>query len=77
MSGQLVTVEPVNPDHEVFKGDVVLCSVQGRHFLHVVKEVKWDGTSVMFLIGNLRGGTNGWVRGGEVYGRLVEGGSRG
>ncbi len=64
-SGQLCTIEPVTLA-AVSKDDVVLCRVKGAQYLHLVKQVAADGR---VLIGNNRGGTNGWTR--TVYGRLT------
>jgi hypothetical protein len=38
-SGQLCTVAPVDPD-TVAVGDIVLCKVNGREFLHLVKAIQ-------------------------------------
>lgn len=65
-SGQLCTVAPVRPE-DLAKGDIVLCRVWGRDYLHLVKAVQ-DGR---FQIGNNRGGTNGWVGARGIYGRCV------
>jgi hypothetical protein len=65
--GQLVTVEPVDP-MTLKVGDVVLCKVDGREYLHLVKAVQ--GPRV--LIGNNRGGTNGWTSRGNVFGILTK-----
>jgi SOS-response transcriptional repressor LexA len=62
-SGALVTVEPVNLD-SVKVGDIVLCKVNGKQYLHLVKAVQ-DGR---FLIGNNKGGTNGWTSPNCIYG---------
>ena len=64
-SRQLVTVEPATAE-TVQVNDIVLCKVQGRHFLHLVKARRADG---QLLIGNNRGGTNGWTK--TVFGRVV------
>ena len=70
-SGQLCTVTPppdVGPWLDVGDvGDVVLCRVAGREYLHLVKAL--DGRGLV-LIGNNRGGTNGWTSLGHVYGKL-------
>lgn len=65
-SGQLCTVEPVNPD-DVNVGDIVLCKVKKYQYLHLVKAIQGD----RFLIGNNRGGINGWIRRNSLFGRLV------
>ena len=64
-SGDLCTVAPVAVG-EVAVGDIVLCKVSGSDYLHLVKAVGADGR---VLIGNNKGGTNGWTR--AVFGRLL------
>jgi hypothetical protein len=66
-SGQLCTVEPVNPS-SLRLGDIVLCKVNGREYLHLVKAIQgWR-----FQIGNNRGWINGWVSAGAIFGRCVK-----
>jgi phage repressor protein C with HTH and peptisase S24 domain len=65
-SGQLCTVDPVDPT-ELQPGDVVLCKVRGAEYLHLVKAVR-DG---QFQIGNAHGHVNGWVGASAIFGRLV------
>jgi hypothetical protein len=65
-SGQLCTVEPVAPA-AVRVGDVVLCKVNGREYLHLVKAVQGP----RFQIGNNRGRINGWVTASAIFGRCV------
>lgn len=66
-SGQRCTVAPVNPD-DLQVGDIVLCRVRGREYLHFVRAVR-DGR---FQIGNNHGGINGWIGAGNVFGRLIK-----
>ena len=54
-SGDLVTVAPCKPE-ELSVGDIVLVRVKGSDYLHLIKAVNQG----RFLIGNNRGGTNGW-----------------
>lgn len=65
-SGQLCTVVPTSVDN-VIVGDVVLCAVRGAQYLHLVKARQGD----RLLIGNNRGGTNGWIGPNGLYGKLV------
>ncbi len=65
-SGQRVTVVP-SPE-ELRVGDAVLCRVKGRCFLHLVKAIQGHGKARRYLIGNNRGGINGWVPRGAIYG---------
>ena len=65
-SGQLCTVEPVDPA-TLAVGEIVLCKVSGSEYLHLVKAVQ-DGR---FQIGNNRGHVNGWIGPNSIYGRLV------
>jgi SOS-response transcriptional repressor LexA len=65
-SGQLVTVEPLGErDAEV--GEDVLCRVNGKVYLHLVK-AKHGGH---YLIGNNVGRDNGWCLRPCIYGRVV------
>ncbi|UJR83848.1 hypothetical protein [Sandaracinus amylolyticus] len=65
-SGQLCTIEPIG-DRVPATGDIVLCKVNGTQYLHLVKAVQGP----RFLIGNNRGGTNGWIGSSAIYGTLV------
>lgn len=65
-SGQLCTVEPVDPA-TLRAGDIVLCKVNGRQYLHLVKAVQGR----RFQIGNNRGVINGWVSASGIYGKCV------
>ena len=64
--GDLVTLEPCEPS-ALSVGDVVLVRVRGTDYLHLIKAINGD----RFLIGNNRGGTNGWVGSHAVYGRAI------
>jgi hypothetical protein len=64
--GQLVTVEPLTRDPIV--DDIVLCRVKGAQYLHLIKAIQPDGRC---LIGNNRGGTNGWTSRTNIYGIVV------
>lgn len=66
-SGQLCTVVPISSDESIEVGDIVLCKVRGRQFLHLVKGVKES----QVLIGNNRGHINGWTAAGSIYGKLT------
>lgn len=55
-SGNLVTVEPIN-DQKLKKGDIVLCKVKDREYLHLIKATKGK----QYQIGNNRGRINGWI----------------
>jgi hypothetical protein len=64
-SGQLCTVVPALDELRV--GDVVLCKVNGRQYLHLVKAIQGD----RYQIGNNRGRVNGWVTRGSIFGKCV------
>lgn len=67
-SGQLVTVAPLGPDDLVNPGDVVLVTVHGNTYLHLVRAVRRDS----YQIGNALGRINGWVSRGAIHGRLTK-----
>lgn len=65
-SGQLCTVAPI--DLQSLKvGDIVLCKVNGREYLHLVKAIQGP----RFQIGNNKGRINGWVSANAIFGKLV------
>lgn len=66
-SGQLCTVEPVDPS-TLAPDDVVLCKVRGAEYLHIVKAVQ----DARFQIGNAHGRLNGWIGPNSIYGRLIK-----
>jgi hypothetical protein len=61
--GALVTLAPCEPA-SLQPGDVVLVRVRGSVYLHLVKAVNQG----RYLIGNNRGGINGWVGPHAIYG---------
>ena len=64
-SGQLCTVEPIVKEN-LKKGDIVLCKVNGKQYLHLVKAIKGD----QFLIGNNKGHDNGWTT--QIFGKCIK-----
>ena len=48
-------------------GDIVLCKVAGNEYLHLVKAIQGQ----RLQIGNNRGGINGWISRGCIYGVAV------
>jgi hypothetical protein len=47
--------------------DIVLCKVKGHEYLHLLKAIHGP----RFLIGNNRGGTNGWITSNAIFGRCT------
>ena len=76
-SGQLVTVVPVSetcngcvyhiPPPKV--GDVVLCKVDGKQWLHLVSAIGSDGR---YQISNNQGHVNGWCTLSNIFGIVVK-----
>lgn len=64
-SGQLCTVEPVMAPPQV--DSIVLCTVRGAQYLHIVKARRGD----QYQIGNNRGGVNGWITIRGIHGKLT------
>jgi hypothetical protein len=65
--GALVTLQPCTPEN-LKPGDIVLVRVNGNDYLHLIKAT----SKGRFLIGNNRGGTNGWVGPNAVYGIVIK-----
>ena len=74
--GQLVTVEPVYPHNNkrglvvLHTGDIVLCEVGRKQYLHLIKARAWDDglDEYRYQIGNNKGGINGWVMLEDIHG---------
>lgn len=65
-SGQEHILEPSTwEDCDV--DDIVYCKVKGRYFTHLVKAKNIDKG---LLIGNNKGGINGWTK--QVYGKVIK-----
>ena len=69
-SGQRCTVSPIQEAQlDTLKvGDIVLCQVRSAEYLHLIKAIQ----NKEFLIGNNRGGTNGWIRESAIFGKLIK-----
>ena len=67
-SGQLCTVQPIGDPSLLKVGDIVLCRVRGAQYLHLIKARRGAD---QFLIGNNRGGLNGWIASKAIYGQLI------
>lgn len=66
--GDLVTITPITESVTLDKGDVVLCRVKGLDYLHLIKAQSGD----RYLIGNNRGGINGWVTRNSIFGKAIK-----
>lgn len=61
--GDRVTLVPCDST-ALAVGDIVLVRVRGTDYLHLIKAIQGE----RFLIGNNRGGINGWVGKHAIYG---------
>jgi len=66
-SGQLCTVEPISDFADLQKGDIVLCKVNGKEYIHLIKAIQGK----RFQIGNNRGRINGWVNTNSIFGKCI------
>jgi SOS-response transcriptional repressor LexA len=64
--GDHVTVAPCDPS-TLQVGDIVLVRVHGHEYLHLIQAIQEQ----RFLIGNNRGGINGWVGAHAIFGRAT------
>jgi hypothetical protein len=62
-----VELEPAT-ELDLQVGDIVLVRLKGRDYLHLIKAINGGRC----LIGNNRGGINGWVGIGSIYGRKLK-----
>lgn len=67
-SGQLVTLVPITSERVINVGDIVLCKVDGRYWLHLVTAIGSDGR---YQISNNKGHINGWCPHKNLYGLVT------
>jgi phage repressor protein C with HTH and peptisase S24 domain len=67
-SGQMVTVSPI--DRKIVEGDIVLCTVKGKQWLHLVTALMFGQGRVQ--ISNNKGHVNGWTTRDKVYGIVTK-----
>jgi phage repressor protein C with HTH and peptisase S24 domain len=70
-SGDLCTVEPIL-EHPLDKGDIVLCTVKGNDYLHLVQSVQQKSGGFRYQICNNKKYTNGIIGEDRVYGKLIK-----
>ena len=68
-SGQLVTVVPVIDFTDLHVGDVVLCKVDGKQWLHLISAIGSDGR--YYQISNNKGHVNGWTTSKNIFGLVT------
>lgn len=64
--GQLCTIVPADAA-SLEVGDIVLCKVNGREYLHLIKAIQGP----RFQIGNNRGRINGWITANSIFGKCI------
>lgn len=62
----MVWIDPIVQNSTVQAGDIVLCSVHGKKYLHLVTSAGGD----RYEISNNHGHVNGWASRSEIYGIL-------
>jgi hypothetical protein len=67
VSGAEVILEPAEW-HTLVKGDIVLCMVGKKQYLHLIKSIKGD----RYQIGNNKGHVNGTIGLDKIYGKAVK-----
>lgn len=69
LSGQLCTVAPLEGPPE--PGDILLCTVTGRQFLHLCTAIKGAPESRQYQISNNQNHVNGWCGIRQIHGILI------
>ena len=70
-SREEVEYVPVNSADDIHEGDVVWCKVKGNHFTHLVKAKRPEANCWRFLIGNNKGGINGWIGIENIFAKAI------
>jgi hypothetical protein len=67
-SGQLCTIASILTSFDLKVGDIVLCKVKGKEYLHLIKAIN----NKRYQIGNNKGHINGWISINSIYGKLIK-----
>lgn len=67
-NGQEVTIKPLEDGIKLSKGDIVLCRVKGKEYLHLIKAIQGE----RYQIGNNKGHINGWIGINSIFGIYVK-----
>lgn len=71
-SGDSVSVVPKTYiGKEIEVGTIVLCTIGRREYLHKVLKMETKNNVTKFLIGNNRGGINGWITREDIHGMCL------
>lgn len=70
--GDFVTIRPLKNNEKIEENSIVLVRVKGLAYLHLIKQVVINPKEEAYLIGNNKGGINGWVTRDDIYGILEE-----
>src|SRR5262245_1370196 len=65
-SGKLCSVVPLESG-DLKVGDIVLCKVNGREYMHLIKGIQGE----QFQIGKNWGGMSGWVTSNAIFGKCI------
>ena len=69
-SGQLIKVDPVE-ERDLKKGDIVLCTVNGRDYVHLITAIKGKRKNKqLYQISNNHGYMNGWISFDHIHGKV-------
>lgn len=71
-SKQLVTVEPIKENQKLNVGNIVLCKVRGRCFLHLISALDVTAEKQIYQISNNHGHVNGWCSRACIYGIVTK-----
>lgn len=66
-SGQEHKLAPIKKWEDCEVDDIVYCKVKGNFYTHLVKAKNNDKG---LLIGNNKGGVNGWTK--QIFGKVIE-----
>ena len=67
----LVTLAPCAPN-DLAAGDIVLSSIKGRRFFHLVLHLIYERDGERFLIGSATGRLDGWIGSNDIFGKVTQ-----
>jgi SOS-response transcriptional repressor LexA len=71
-SGDFVTIEPIADQNDLEKGNIVLCKVKGRYYVHLIQAITRHMSGNRFQIGNNKNHTNGTIGFNNIFGKVTK-----
>ncbi|GGD03067.1 phage repressor protein [Enterococcus wangshanyuanii] len=71
-SNQPVSLKPISVNTSLAVNDIVFCKVKGNYYTHLITAIRKRNTHTEYQISNNHGHINGWIKQGNIFGKVVK-----